>query len=76
MIKDILLLSVVLCAIAMVGIFLHAVMRAPEGTEDETGFRFIKKGTPVSRPPFAPTTNSRHRAKKNESPARHHIPAA
>ena len=75
MIKDILLLSVVLCAIAMVGIFLNALMRAPEGTEDEAGFHFLKKRTPVSRPPFTPMS-SRQRAKKNESPARHRISAA
>ena len=75
MIKDILLLSGALCAIATVGIFLNALIRAPEGTEDETGFHFRKRGSPVSRPPFAPKSD-RPQAKKNESPTRHHLPAA
>ena len=72
MIKDILLLSGVLFAVVAVGLFLFALMRAPEGTEDKTGFHYFKNGSPVSRPPFA----AKSRAKKNENPARHHIPAA
>lgn len=75
MITDILLLSGVLFAIVAVVLFMSVLMRAPEGTEDETGFHYLKNGSPVSRPPFA-TKSRRLVAKKNASPARHHIPAA
>jgi len=75
MIKDILLISGVLCAIAFVGIFLAALLQAPEGLEDESGFHFLKGNRPVSRPPFA--TKGKHlRAKKNDCAPRHQLPAA
>ena len=75
MIKDILLLSCVLCAIAAVGIFMAALLQAPEGMEDETGFHFLKGRSPVSRPPFA--AKPKHfRAKKNDNTPRLHLPAA
>jgi len=75
MIQDVLLLAGVLLAIVAVGVFLFALRHAPEGTEDETGFHYRKSGTPASRPPF-PDTSTRIRAKKKESPAGLHIPAA
>jgi hypothetical protein len=75
MITDILLLSGVLFAMVAMALFLSAFMRAPEGTEDEAGFHYLKNGSPVSRPPF-----TRKRIylveKKNGSGARRHIPAA
>jgi hypothetical protein len=75
MIKDILLLIGVLITISSVGIFIAALMGAPEGTEDETGFHYIKNGSPVSRPPFA-AKSKRHTVGKSVSAARRHIPAA
>ena len=75
MITDILLLSGVLLTFVAVGLFMFALMQAPEGTEDEAGFHYLKNGSPVSRPPFA-TKSRRLLAKKNEGPVRHHIPAA
>jgi len=75
MIKDILLLSGVLCAIAVVGIFLAALWQAPEGVEDESGFHFLQGNRPVSRPPFA--ARGKHlRAKKNDCAPSHQLPAA
>ena len=53
MITDILLLAGALLAIVAVVIFLFALMRVPEGTEDKTGFHNLNNGSPVSRPPFA-----------------------
>jgi len=75
MLKDILIISGLLCAIAAVVILLVTLLRAPEGREDEMGFHYLKGRTPVSRPPFA-AKGTRIRAKKDDSRARHQIPAA
>lgn len=74
MIQDVLLLAGALLLVIAMGVFLFALLRAPEGSEDETGFHYRKRGSPASKPPFA-STGSRIRAKKNKRAVKFHIPA-